>query len=1017
MLNADISGRPEATGAGGVPDIDTKPTFPPVGSTYGNRAKDDDDAYVQMEDGDDQQDRPPRDSGYAQSIASTVLTADGLADTTGFWIICSVVLIGDMNRGVLFPIMWPLVEELGGNTVWLGYAVGAFSFGRIISSPTLGKWSIEKGYSKTLVTSTTIMIVGCLFFAQVYRIGSLFFLVFSQIILGVGSGTLGVTRAYVAEITATRQRTTYIAMITAVQYGGFTVTPIFGALFSYLLEGKRYEVGFLVFDQYSAAAYFMAFLCTMSLFLLLTGFQARYRHAPKAKKKSKARLEQDEVANRMTFTGITVYNAALLGCMLLNVSTKGSIGSFETMGIAFAESHFGLSPSTAGFIVSINGIIGVCCLLSMGFLGRFLTDIQMIIGGIFVCVAGIISFSMLESVENGAENSIVHYAIGIFLIYGIGYPIGHTAVIGLFSKVVGRRPQGTLQGWFASAGSLARILFPLMSGYIAYYDDITTVFIVLSVVLLISNVFVALTFFLTFGFLPGLLGAAFPTVLPVVFPGCIAGFDGAAAAGAPAAGAAGKCGGRFEGTSTGGAAPGTPPTADPEASGSSAEEDPPASAETGGGGMAAPGAGIATAGAAAAAAAFFRGFFFGPSPPAAAPFFPASSPPALPSATAAADVPESARGRFPFPDPFAFPSAFSEAFFPLAPAPAFASPAFPSEPFAPCSSPAFASSAAAARSAISLPFFAASSASFRSTAFCTIRSISASFRTPSYKSHDLRVGIGSFGTPSSSRTVPICFSVCLFNPDRPSIEGGKSRPDWRYGVPGAGTGAWKGSGGGRGGGAVARAPEVEGGGRRDGAAAPEADAAARLFASPPGRAAPPSPAVGPDGRPPAPPAAAALPAGTRCLPPRFNLRSWASTARSSARNSPSSRSSSFDRRQIRSAWFRRARSAARSNVLDPRTWAVPAAGRARDGAREGWSAERSREARRAAASAGEIGRFCCVCGRRGFEPSPPGASAAAFPPPLVASPPVPPTSAPESRAASRSSAAAARFRARTVPTS
>jgi len=157
----------------------------------------------------------------------------------------------------------------------------------------------------------------------------------------------------------------------------------------------------------------------------------------------------------------------------------------------------------------------------MGLLGKFLSDIQMIIGGITVCALGIFSFAFLKSVEMGADNSVVHYAIGIFLIYGVGYPVGHTAVIGLFSKgkspdiestvfsnlyvcsqlmlhlldctVVGRRPQGTLQGWFASAGSLARIIFPVMAGYISQYDDITTVFILLCVVLIISNIFVAMS--------------------------------------------------------------------------------------------------------------------------------------------------------------------------------------------------------------------------------------------------------------------------------------------------------------------------------------------------------------------------------------------------------------------------------------------------------------------------------------------------------------------------------------------
>ncbi len=37
-------------------------------------------------------------------------------------------------------------------------------------------------------------------------------------------------------------------------------------------------------------------------------------------------------------------------------------------------------------------------------------------------------------------------------------------VLGLFSKVVGAQPQGTLMGWFGSAGALARTFFPVVAG-------------------------------------------------------------------------------------------------------------------------------------------------------------------------------------------------------------------------------------------------------------------------------------------------------------------------------------------------------------------------------------------------------------------------------------------------------------------------------------------------------------------------------------------------------------------------
>ena len=46
----------------------------------------------------------------------------------------------------------------------------------------------------------------------------------------------------------------------------------------------------------------------------------------------------------------------------------------------------------------------------------------------------------------------------MFFMYGVGYPVGHTAVIGWFSKAMKARPQGMLLGLFASAGSLARIV-------------------------------------------------------------------------------------------------------------------------------------------------------------------------------------------------------------------------------------------------------------------------------------------------------------------------------------------------------------------------------------------------------------------------------------------------------------------------------------------------------------------------------------------------------------------------------
>lgn len=226
------------------------------------------DGYVNMEAGswknDDNVEQQEDDN---QSIISSVMTADGIHDVTGFSIVCFVILVGDMARGVMFPTLWPLVALLGGTTVTLGFAVASFSLGRIIVSPLFGSWSVIYGYKKVLFMSLSILMGGTLVYAQAQNVGSPAFLIFAQLLLGVGSGTLGVTRAFVAEVTATRTRTRYMAWITAVQYAGFTVTPFFGSLFIKLLGDNDYQWGYVtsVVCCFVNATLSEYVLCLMSL--------------------------------------------------------------------------------------------------------------------------------------------------------------------------------------------------------------------------------------------------------------------------------------------------------------------------------------------------------------------------------------------------------------------------------------------------------------------------------------------------------------------------------------------------------------------------------------------------------------------------------------------------------------------------------------------------------------------------------------------------------------------------------
>ncbi|KAJ1416795.1 hypothetical protein B484DRAFT_334441, partial [Ochromonadaceae sp. CCMP2298] len=114
------------------------------------------------------------------------------------------------------------------------------------------------------------------------------------------------------------------------------------------------------------------------------------------------------------------------------------------------------------------GTVGVCVLLAFKYLLRLISDVNLVpLGmlGMIICCAIIYAPTTPET---------TFYA-SIAVTYGIAYPIGHTALIGIFSKVL-KGPQGKMLGYFGSAGSLARVIFPILAGVLTdLYNDGTLV--------------------------------------------------------------------------------------------------------------------------------------------------------------------------------------------------------------------------------------------------------------------------------------------------------------------------------------------------------------------------------------------------------------------------------------------------------------------------------------------------------------------------------------------------------------
>lgn len=120
----------------------------------------------------------------------------------------------------------------------------------------------------------------------------------------------------------------------------------------------------------------------------------------------------------------SVPDMLIYGGFLLNMSTKGTIACFETLGAKYAMTNFDFTSAEAGSTFATFGMVGVGSLLSMRIICRFFNDVQIVLGGMLV----MISACVLLLPNSADAGGLSLFMWSVFLMYSIGYPIGHTAV-------------------------------------------------------------------------------------------------------------------------------------------------------------------------------------------------------------------------------------------------------------------------------------------------------------------------------------------------------------------------------------------------------------------------------------------------------------------------------------------------------------------------------------------------------------------------------------------------------------
>lgn len=177
-------------------------------------------------------------------------------------------------------------------------------------------------------------------------------------------------------------------------------------------------------------------------------------------------------------------------CVSLNGVTRGVLGVAESFGTdtyVMAQHHVDDDIITdAGLFYSLMGLIGCITYVSINKLTQYCTHINILISGL--CSSGI-GFLLLMAGHNHLSET--RLTVGSLFIWSFGSPLIQTVLVVIFSHQLSKSNDtlsktGAYMGAFTAAGSIGRIVVPVVSGalYATYGQPAAYLFAAICVILL-----------------------------------------------------------------------------------------------------------------------------------------------------------------------------------------------------------------------------------------------------------------------------------------------------------------------------------------------------------------------------------------------------------------------------------------------------------------------------------------------------------------------------------------------------
>lgn len=355
-----------------------------------------------------------------------------------------VLMITAFVDMVGFAMVLPLVPfyaaSMGATGFIVGLLISSFSVAQLLSAPTWGKVSDRFGRRPAVISGLLISAVAYVVFGLA---GTLWILLLSRVVQGVGGGTVGVLQAYVADASSPEDRTKGLGWLSAATSAGAVVGPAFGSLFVQWWGHRGPGFG-------AAGFCILSMLFAWKYLRESKGMRQTAEHATPV---TSLNAEGGALTRVITHAG----EPAPRLIWIYTIAIGGFYGTAPLLSLLFAD-RLGVTEKTVGYFVMYFGAMGV--LVRAGLLGSAvnrLGEARLARLGLVLLSAGL----ALVAVAHTYPTTII-----AITLMPLGTAFLFPCITALLSRVVPSGERGLYMGVQQTYGGVSRVAFPVLAGFL-----------------------------------------------------------------------------------------------------------------------------------------------------------------------------------------------------------------------------------------------------------------------------------------------------------------------------------------------------------------------------------------------------------------------------------------------------------------------------------------------------------------------------------------------------------------------